>query len=580
MQRFWQIFGAFLSLALLWLLLSGPTGAKLPLIRSEAMYAQIPLEMLANGDWLTPRLNGARYLDKPPLIYWVNLAAYKILGPEAPAARWATAALGLGEIAGTFALGTLLFSPAVGWLAGLLLATSLGFFVLHLQILTDHLITLTLTWAVWFLAWWERRPGIWPALGFHLCCALGLLSKGLIGWGFPWAVLLLYALCRQEKRFFRLLFHPLGLAVFLGVSLPWFMVMEWRFPGFLNYHLLNEQILRFLGRRWPADINPLPLPAFWLFGFIWLLPWAALLCPTLASLRPRRWATLGAERERLILLLVWAGVVVTFFSLSSSRIEYYLLPALPPVALLLGWRLHRYLRDPRGYSLKWAFILPLAAVIGLIAALPLLEKICAANRREFIGMFEQLRPLGRQALPLLAAAFGLAAWAGWRQWPRLCLVSFSGAAILLLYFTFQSLRLLSPHLSDAWAGELLQHLSQPGDIIVMGHIEEFEYGMSLKYYSGRRILMVQRQGLPEFGFPLTPEEKYLIPPERLLELWGGPQRVVILEDSCAPEEYLPDPIVLAVRNGKRLITNKPLELDAKLAATEKAPKPQPLGAAN
>lgn len=575
MRRHWQITCGFLSLVLLGLLLLGPAGAKLPLIRSEAMYAEIPLEMLTTGDWLTPRLNGARYFDKPPLLYWLNLLAYLLSSPGAAAARWATALIGVGEISGLFALGSLLFSPAVGWLGGLVLLTSLGFFALHLQILTDHLITLTLTWAVFFLAWWERRPGTGPALGFHLCGALGFLAKGLIGLGFPWAVALLYALVRQEKRFRRLLFHPGGLLLSAGVSLPWFVIMEWRYPGFINYHLVNEQILRFLGQRWPADINSLPLPVFWLFALIWLLPWSALLIPTLAALRPPRWRELGPDQGPLLLLLLWASVILVFFSLSSSRIEYYMLPALPPLALLIGWRLQHYLATPQASGgFRLYLLLPAIAVVGLTVSLPSLEQICAANRREFIGLFDQLQPLSRQALPLLALGFCLAAWAGWRQLPRLAVAGLGSAALILLYFTFHSLRLLSPHLSDAWAAAVVQQIGQPDDILVMGHIEEFEYGMSLKYYTQKRILMVQRQGLPEFGFPLLPEEKYLLPPEKLLELWQGPQRVIILEDNCAPEEYLPNPFVVALKNGKRLITNKPLPAGSLLAAGETSPGPK------
>lgn len=579
MRRGWELSGSLISLTLLWLLLTGPAGVQLPLSRAEAMYAQIPREMLATGDWLTPRLNGARYLDKPPLLYWVNLLAYKVLGPEAAAARWATALIGLGEILGTIALGTLLWSPAVGWLGGLVLATSLGFFVLHLQILTDHLVSLTLVWAVFFLAWWERRPGLLAACGFHLCAALGLLSKGLIGWAFPWGVAVLYALSRRDRRFGRLLLSPLGLLVFTLVALPWFLLMEHLHPGFLHYHLFNEQIYRFLGRRWPADINPLPLPAFWLFAFLWLLPWTTLLVPTFNLLR-RRWSQPGSERLAFMLLLVWAGLVVGFFSFSSSRIEYYLLPALPPLALLLGWRLQAFLTEPPRAAPGWTLWLPVLAVVGAVVSLPLLEQICADNRREFIGMFTQLRPVGQQALPLLAVGFSLAAWLGWRRQPRLWLATFTGTALVLLYFAFQSLRLLSPQLSDAWAGELLQRFGEPEDIIVMGHIEEFEYGMSLRYYSQRRILMVQRQGLPEYGFPLRPGEKYLITPEELQALWQGPRRVIILEDECAPETYLPQPVVLVARHGKRLLTNRPWEAFSELAAAGQPPAKRRQDAAN
>ena len=111
---------------------------------------------------------------------------------------------------------------------------------------------------------------------------------------------------------------------------------------------------------------------------------------------------------------------------------------------------------------------------------------------------------------------------------------------MLLYFTFQSLWILSPHLSDAWAGKILRQQAQPDDMVVMGNIEEFEYGMSLRYYAKRRIFMVQRDGLPQFGFPLSAQENFLIKPQTLQELWQGPRRIFVLIDECAPEDYLKD----------------------------------------
>jgi hypothetical protein len=90
----------------------------------------------------------------------------------------------------------------------------------------------------------------------------------------------------------------------------------------------------------------------------------------------------------------------------------------------------------------------------------------------------------------------------------------------------------------------------------MGNIEEFEYGMSLRYYAGTRVLMVQRDGLPDFGYPLTKQENFLITPQTLQELWQGPHPVFLLVDECAPEEYLEDAVTLQTQGGKRLLANK------------------------
>ncbi len=544
------------SLILLWGLIFLPTLGKLPLIRSEAMYAQIPLEMLESGDWLTPRLNGARYLDKPPFYYWINLAAFQLGGVSENTARLATFVIGLGEVMAALTLGTLLFSRRTGWLGALVLLTSIGFFALHVQLLADHLITLSLSWSLVFLWLWRRQPRTPYVVGFYLCLALGLMSKGLIGLFFPLAIGGLFVLLTRDARFSRFLCNPLAWLVFAALALPWFWLMELQNPGFFQFHLVNEQISRFLGHRHPPDINPFPLSVFWLFVLVWLMPWTPFLPAGAISVRPRRWLSPAPEDAPGLLLCLWAGFILFFFTLSSSRIEYYSLPALPPLALIIGRRLEDYLAHPESRAMRWSLGLYAFALLGLLSLVPFLERTCVDNRREFIGMFQQLQPLVHQAAPLLAALSAALALACWRRRPRLTICCLSGIALTLIYFTFQSLWLLSPHLSDAWAGNFLQRQAQPQDIVVMGHIEEFEYGMSLRYYARRRILMVQQDGVPDFGFPLTAQENFLIQPPALQELWQSSRPVFLLMDECVRVDYLDEAVTLQSQGGKRLLANK------------------------
>ena len=552
----WRTVAAAVSLIFLWLLIFVPTLGKLPLIRSEAMYAQIPLEMLQSGDWLTPRLNGARYLDKPPLYYWINLTAFQLAGVSDDTARLATFFIGLGEAMATLALGALLFSRLTGWLAGLILLTSIGFFALHLQMLADHLITLTLSWSLFFLWLWRRQPRTLYVVGFYVCIALGLMSKGLIGLVFPLAVGILFAILTRDARFWRFFLNPMALLALAAIALPWFWLMELHNPGFLQFHLVNEQISRFFGGRFPPDMKSFSLSGFWLFTLVWLMPWTPFLPTAISAVWPKRWLPPAPEDAPGVLLVLWAGIILLFFSLSSSRIEYYSLPALPPLALIIGRRLELYLAQPESRSFQISLLLFALFFLGLLALLPVLEVICADNRREFTGMFDLLMPLVRPATPIFVGLTTVLAVAAWCRRPRLCLCCLGSIAVTVLFFTFQSLWLLSPHLSDAWAGKFVRQHGQPHDVLVMGNIEEFEYGMSLRYYAQKRILMVQRDGLPDFGFPLTTQENFLIKPQALQELWQGPQRVFLLVDECAPEDYLKDAVRLQTMGGKHLLANK------------------------
>ena len=261
----------------------------MPLIRPEAMYAQIPLEMLESGDWLTPRLNSARYFDKPPLFYWINLIAYQIGGISDNSVRLATFGIGLGEVLATLVLGMLLFSRLTGWLAGLILLTCIGFFALHVQMLVDHLITLTLSWSIYFLWQWRRQQTTMSMAGFYLCLGLGVMSKGMIGFFFPLAIGGLFSLWTRDARFWRFFLNPYAWIALLAALLPWFGLMELHNPGFLKFHLVNEQINRFLGHRYPPDIRSFSLPGFWLFTLVWLMPWTPFLPAALSALRPKHW---------------------------------------------------------------------------------------------------------------------------------------------------------------------------------------------------------------------------------------------------------------------------------------------------
>jgi 4-amino-4-deoxy-L-arabinose transferase-like glycosyltransferase len=533
-----------------------PSLFMVPLTRAEAMYALIPQEMLKSGHWLLATLNGAPYLDKPPLLYWLTIFAYKIFGTSAWVARVPTLLCTLGEIWLTYLLGRRLFNPRAAWLGGFVLLSSLGFFALHLEILTDHLITLSLIASLYCMWRWQEEPERRWVLGFYLALAGGFLSKGFIGLAFPVLISGLFLWFKNRASLHRLFFNPLGLGLLAAVVLPWLAAMAYVYPGFLRHYIINEQILRFLGQRQPPDITPFPLPQFWIFLAIWLLPWTLLLPEALY----RFWRETGprgrgAPEGRF--LLIWAGVILVFFSLSSSRIEYYSLPALPPLALILGWRLDRYLDAPRDRSLLWALLALGLLGLGTLFFIPYLERLCGENRREFLGMFQLVRPMARQATYWIPGVALLGVLAGWRH-HRAAIVSFGALALILSYFTFQTLIALSPHLSDKIPGEFIRAHAGPRDLVIMENIEEFEYGASLAYYAGRRILMVQRRGLPQFPYPVAPGADYLISPARLKELWEGPRRVFLLvDDPQGLEGYLKGAPTALKLTGKRLLVNHP-----------------------
>jgi 4-amino-4-deoxy-L-arabinose transferase-like glycosyltransferase len=519
------------------------------------MYALIPKEMHDSGHWLTPTLNGARYLDKPPLFYWINLVGYYLLGVSDRVARIPTLIISLGEVWFTYLIGRRLLGTRPAWLGGLALLTSVGFFTLHLQLLTDHLVTLGLVVAMWALVCAEDQPSWRWSVLFQVALAVGFLSKGFIGLAFPLLILAGYAWFRRQPRLLALALNPWGWLVFLLLTVPWFWAMEQAHPGFLQHHIINEQILRFFGQRQPPDIIPFPLPGFWLFLFIWLLPWGLLLPEALY----RFWVATASpdQARRGRLLLIWAVIIMGFFSLSSTRIEYYSLPALPALSLVLGWRLSLSLESSLDRGLLAALFFLGLLGLSLMVLLPYLEQICAANRREFFGMFPLIQPIARQAsFGITGLALG-GVVAGWRR-PAWALAFYMLLSLAFLFFTWKTLTILSPLLSDKLPGEYIRQQATPQDLVVMEAIEEFEYGASLAFYSGHPLLMVQRRGLPQFPYPVPSEENYIITPERLRQRWAGPNRVYLLIDNVIPPEpFLQKGRVVLELPGKSLWRNRP-----------------------
>jgi hypothetical protein len=246
-----------------------------------------------------------------------------------------------------------------------------------------------------------------------------------------------------------------------------------------------------------------------------------------------------------------------FFSVSSTRIEYYSLPALPPLALILGWRLSQSLETSRDRSLPLTLFLLGLLGLALLVLLPYLEQLCAANRREFYGMFSLIQPVARQAsfwVPVLALG-GVVL--GWRR-PIFAVSVYCVMALTLLFLTWKTLMIISPLLSDKLPGEYVRREAGPQDLVVMEAIEEFEYGASLAFYSGRPILMVQRRGLPQFPYPVPSQENYLITPEGFRQRWQGPARVfVLVDDVIQPEPFLQKGQVALKLPGKRLWRSRP-----------------------
>lgn len=310
----------------------------------EGRYAQIPQAMLATGDWITPRLNGFKYLEKPPLQYWATAVVFKLLGEDEWTARLWTALTGfLG--AGVLAwIGSVTAGRRVGGLAGFMLATSLGYFIAGQYLTLDMGLTFFMTSALAFLIMAQRAEltdqvrtrWMLPAWG-ALACAV--LSKGLIGIILPGIALGLYVTLTRDSRLLRRLAIAPGIGVFLAIVAPWFLLVQDRNPEFFSFFFIHEHFERF---ALPGHERPGPWWYFIPIMLVGTLPWTPLVVrATFHAVRERGSKDRGGLNIDL-LLVVWAATIFLFFSLSSSKLPAYVLPALPPLALLAARRIGEF----------------------------------------------------------------------------------------------------------------------------------------------------------------------------------------------------------------------------------------------
>lgn len=332
----WRKTGAMAALALAWL--AATAWARPLMLPDEGRYVGVAWEMLRSGNWLTPTLNGLPFFHKPPLFYWITAAAMAVFGPNEWAAR---AAPLLGAWLGALSL----YAFARRWcgeptarMALLVLLVQPLFFIggqfANLDMLVAGCITATiLLLAHAALSLQGGLPHRRALVAAYALAALGVLAKGLIGAVLPGLVVLAWlALMRWWRLLPALLWWP-GLLVFLLLAAPWFVAMQRQFPGFLDYFFVVQHFRRFAAGGF-NNVQPA-----WFYPAVLLmaaLPWLPWLGHRLRA-APVGVASLPSQRRPVhALMMLWAAIVVLFFSLPQSKLVGYVLPALPPLALLLA----------------------------------------------------------------------------------------------------------------------------------------------------------------------------------------------------------------------------------------------------
>lgn len=326
----------------------------------EGRYSEIAREMAASGDFVTPRLNGLKYFEKPPLQYWATALAFRWFGESEFTARLYTALCALGCILLTAYCARRVFDEETALLSGLVLLSAPYFAALSEIVTLDMGLTfwMTVSLTSYLIAQRtgnDRSRTRWLVLAWA-GMAGAVLSKGLIGLVFPAGAIFLYGLLERDfGRWKRLGWWP-GVPVFLALVMPWFILVSQANPEFLHFFFIHEHFERFTSAA-HRRVEP-----WWFFLpilFAGVLPWAVSLLPAIrrAWRRAPQLDMAGRTFAPLRLVVIYALFILAFFSASGSKLPAYILPFFPVLALVLG----AYVRQVESRQLAW-MVLPVAPV--------------------------------------------------------------------------------------------------------------------------------------------------------------------------------------------------------------------------
>lgn len=622
---------------------------------ADSVHAEVAREMILRHDPVTLYANGIRYLEKAPLLYWSMAGSMRLLGVHTSTARLPLALFTLGLILLAERFGREAFRTArAGLYAGCIVLSSFGVFIFTRILIPDAIVCLWLLLAVWCFWRMELDDGkapLGPCLGFGAACALNILTKGLIGLVFPLGTVIVYLLLTRgitgTLSRIRELRPVAALLTFLLLAAPWhlaaaransdeghalglthtgrwlpFFWRGWSVPdptpgnvhGWAWFYFVNEHLLRYLDLRVPRDYDTVPLLLFWGLLFIWLLPWSAFLPPAIAA-APWRRLLLQARyrlstipllktnahttqqdpldpREKTMLLLTIAAILPVLFFSFSTRQEYYVLPSLPFLALLLAsWMdreaheaealrvpapLHRTgMRVAIGLLVFGGLFAVVAAFFLVHSAAPSpgvdLASLLRQNPGDYALSFGHFLDLNAQAMGLFRLPLGLAggaffvgtlaAWWLRREYrPHAANLVLLATTMTFLLAAHVGLTTFSPVLTSRVLANAIHAQAESGDLIVING--EYEAGSSLGFYLHRNDLHLLHGHSANlwYGSFFHDAPAIFETDESLRTRWLSTQRIFLW---TTPETLpkLPAQVYpVAESGGKEIVSNQPNRL--------------------
>lgn len=444
----------------------------------EPRYAEVAREMFASGDYISTRLCGCLWFEKPVLLYWVSATGYLVFGVTEFAARVPTAAVALATVALVYVALRRLGMPNLALASALVLATS-GLFIAYARVATPDMVLTAAITAALLAAYHSTRAhgrarSVFWALSF-LCTGLAVLAKGLVGAVLVFTILVIYLILAGQLRSVRWRDWLVGLVVFLGVVGTWYGPVTIRHGwAFIEEFFVRHHFERYTSNEFG---HPQPLYFFVLVSVAGLAPWSFFLIPAIGRLRYLK----DSRDSLLVLAWIWAVVPLVFFSLSESKLPGYILPIFPGLAVIVGAEVDRFWSAETGGSLKAAAWLTWLTLVGMGTGFIVYLRIESVSISGWRALLD--------ALPLAVALVSVVALAAHKN-----LAFILSAAGVVMSMILAAVILLFPTLHDEVS---LKSLSleaaaalRPGEKIGFYLKKEF----APVFYSEGRVLCEPRRG--------------------------------------------------------------------------------------
>ena len=560
----------------------------------DTIHAEAAREMVLRHDWVTLYTDGIRYLEKAPLMYWGVAASYEIFGVKDWSTRLPLVLGVLILLLAIYRFGTLAYGERGGLYSAVVLCTALGPYIFTRFEIPDMVVGLWITFSLLFfwMSLQQEKPSRWVCWGFAAACAMNVLTKSLIGLVFPVGIVILYLLVTRNLRHLLKLRPISSTLVFLAIAAPWHILAAIANPsqgnvkGFLWFYFINEQLNRYLGKRVPAGYDTVPLLIFWALTLLWVAPWLAFLPQSLKAVpwhgRELKDKLLPRQQANL-LFAIWTVVIVGFFTF-STRQEYYTIPAIPALALLIGgWlakepaNLETEGRAGRISSCALFALVAVGSAIGIAllfsskpaAAGADLADLLQKNPQDYdfsLGHFLDLTPeaLGMFRWQLFGAVASLFIGAGMNLWlrykrkPEYGNMLLAGMMVALLACVHSAFVVFSPILSSKPLATAIKQHYQPGDVIVIDG--QYHEASTLNFYLEARVRVLhQPSGNLWYGSKFPDAPHVFETPASFAQLWNSPGKVFLWTGEDNPKELIGLPhYFLARSGGKSVFVNREL----------------------